>query len=450
MLLRLALVLTLLTVVPVAHAADAKPNVLFIAVDDLNDWVKHLGGHPQTLTPHLDRLAQRGVTFFNAHCASPVCNPSRAALLSGLRASSSGVYDNSTDWRKVIPADVVTLPLHFKNHGYFVGGAGKIYHGGFPRAGDWSEYQAKEGGDPKPTGNDGVGGIKFAPLKCEDKDLADYRIATWVIDQLGKKHDKPFFLACGLHKPHMPWNVPQKYYDLYPLDKIVLPKVLDTDLDDVPPTGVRMANPNGDHRAIVQSGRWKEAVQGYLAAISYTDMQVGRLLDALDKSPHKDNTIIVLWGDHGWHLGEKLHWRKFSLWEEATRAPLMFVAPGVTKPNGVCQRTVDFMSIYPTLCELCGLPTPKQVSDPSIRKLLADPQAPWERPALTTHLRGNHALRSEQWRYIRYQDGTEELYDHAKDPQEWTNLAGDKKYAEVKANLAKWLPKTDAPNPAKE
>src|SRR6185295_15340527 len=184
-------------------------------------------------------------------------------------------------------------------------------------------------------------------LDCKDQDLNDWKITDYGIAELGKKHDKPFFLACGLHKPHMPWNVPRKYYDMFPVNQIILPKVLDTDLDDIPPAGVKMARPDGDHAAILKSGRWKEAVQGYLAAGAFADVMVGRLLDACDKSPVKDNTIIVLWGDHGWHLGEKLHWRKFALWEEATRTPFIWVAPGVTKPGGNCQRTVDFMSIYP-------------------------------------------------------------------------------------------------------
>src|SRR5205085_11718576 len=211
----------------------------------------------------------------------------------------------------------------------------------------------------------------------------------------------------------------------YPLDTIQLPPVLETDLDDIPPVGVRMAKPQGDHAAILKSGRWKDAVQGYLAAISFTDMNIGRLIDALDRSPYKDNTIVVIWGDHGWHLGEKLHWRKFTLWEEATRAPLIWIVPGLTKPNGVCERTVDFMSIYPTLCELCGLATPKHVEGVSIRKLLEDPQAEWNTPALTTHGFQNHAVRTEKWRYIRYADGGDELYDEVNDPMEWKNLAGD-------------------------
>jgi arylsulfatase A-like enzyme len=426
---------------------SGKPNVLFIAVDDLNHWVHYLGRNEQAKTPHLDRLAKRGLRFTHAYCAAPVCNPSRAALMSGLLPSTSGVYDNGTDWRKFI-SEKLPLTTHFRANGYWVGGAGKIYHESYRRDSEWDAYLQKDGGEPQPKGGDtGVGGIRFAPLDCKDEDMKDYRIVTWAIEQLQKKHDKPFFLACGVHKPHMPWNVPQKYYDLYPLDQIKLPPVLDTDLDDIPPVGVKMAKPQGDHAAILKSGRWKEAVRAYLAAISFTDMNIGRLIDALDQSAYKDNTIIVLWGDHGWHLGEKLHWRKFSLWEEATRAPLIWVVPGVTRPDTVCERTVDFMSIYPTLCDVCGLSVPSHVEGVSIRPLLEKPDAAWDRPARTTYLYNNHAVRTEKWRYIRYHDGGEELYDEVKDPLEWTNLAGKPEYAQVKAELARHLPTVNKPAP---
>ncbi len=426
--------------------AAEKPNVLFIAVDDLNDWVHHLGGHPQTITPHIDALAARGVTFYNAHCAAPSCNPSRAALMTGVRPATSGVYVNSTDWRPIIN-QVDSIPMHFAKHGYDTGGAGKIYHGGFDRDSDWHRYAHKKGKEaaPAPGHNDGVGGIRFAPTNLTDAEMGDYATVDWCIEQLNQRHDKPFFLACGLHKPHMAWNVPQKYYDMYPLDKIVLPKVLDTDLDDVPSSGVKMARPEGDHKAIIDSGRYKEAVQGYLAAITFADAMVGRMIAALDVSPHKNNTVIVLWGDHGWHLGEKLHWRKFSLWEEATRAPLIFVAPGVGQPGGVCRQPVDFMSIYPTLADLCGLPIPKHVEGPSLRPLLLDPSAAWPHVALTTWGRNNHAIRTDRWRYIRYANGEEELYDEQSDPQEWTNVAGRPEHAALKSQLAQHLPQVNKP-----
>jgi arylsulfatase A-like enzyme len=423
-------------------APPKKPNVLFIAVDDLNHWVGHLGRNRQTKTPHIDRLAKQGVTFTRAYCAAPVCNPSRAALMSGLRPGATGVYDNSHDWKPAI-AEELTLTTQFRRAGYRVLGAGKIYHANAHRPGEWDDYfvgRGKKAPLHPSAKDDGVGGIKFAPLDGDDSALADYAIVSYGIEQLQARHEGPFFLAIGLHKPHMPWNVPKKYYDLFPLESIELPPTQERDLKDVPPAGIRMAAPQGDHAAIIKSGRWKEAVQGYLAAIAYCDAQVGRLLDALDRSPYKDNTVVVLWGDHGWHLGEKEHWRKFALWEEATRAPLIWAAPGVTRPGGTCGRTVDFMSIYPTLCDLCGLSVPKHVQGQSIRPLLADPQAAWDKPAITTFGLSNHAIRTERWRYIRYADGGEELYDHDADPYEWTNLAGDTRHATTKERLRGMLP----------
>jgi len=453
----LSLTLGLLAAGP-TFAAD-KPNVLFIAIDDLRDWVGFLGDK-QARTPNLDKLAARGLVFTRSYCAAPVCNPSRTALLSGIRPSSSGVYENRTDWRVVMP-DVLTLPQHFKENGYSVYASGKIYHGAYPRASDWddadNENRRGEGKaqpkakakakkkDPNDDAAGGVGGIRFRPLDAGDDAIPDHRIVDYALKQLQAKHDKPFFLACGIHKPHMPWNVPKKYYDLYPLDTIELPPVKDKDLADVPPAGIRMAKPQGDHAAILKSGRWKEAVQAYRAAISYMDMEVGRLIDGLEKSSYKDNTIICFWSDHGWHLGEKEHWRKFALWEEATRSPLVFVVPGVTKPGTRCDRTVDFMGLYPTLCELCGLSVPNHVQGKSFKSLLSDPAATWDTPAITTYLPNNHAVRTEKWRYIRYANGDEELYDHDADPHEWTNLAKDERHAAVKKELAKWLPTENKP-----
>ncbi|MGB7160829.1 MAG: sulfatase [Tepidisphaeraceae bacterium] len=438
-----------------APARD-KPNVLFIAVDDLNHWVGYLGRNQQTATPNIDRLAARGVAFTRAYCAAPSCTPSRAALMSGLRPSTTGIYDNNdTAWPDAIPPDKC-IPAQFRAGGYLTMAAGKIYHGGPGRPGEFEQTFPYEGGNPNfppgatggPKGDaGGVGGIRFAPLDCDDRDLQDYRVVDWCIEQLGKSHDdKPFFLACGLYKPHMPWFVPRKWFDKFPLDSIQLPPSPADDLSDVPPAGVKMAKPGGDHARILASGRWKEAVQGYLAAVAYTDMNLGRLLDALDKSPHRDNTIIVFWGDHGWHLGEKQHWRKFALWEEATRVPFIWVAPGVTTPKQVCDRPVDLMSIYPTLTDLCGLPTPAHVEGKSIRPLLKDPTFAWETPALTTYQFNNHAVRSGKWRYVRYADGGEELYDHAADPLEHVNLAAKTEQAARKQELAKWIPSRNAPD----
>ena len=434
---------------PTRCEAAERPNVLFIAVDDLNDWIGCLGGHPQGRSPHIDRLAQRGVLFERSYCAAPACNPSRAALLTGVRPWTSGVYLNPQPWRKPLK-EAVTLPRHFRNHGYRVVGGGKIFHGAYPDADSWDFYFKKQG-DPKPakkiaaSPKSRAGGIIWGELDVDDSAMNDYQVASWACDFLAKEQDKPFFLACGIFRPHMPWQVPRKYYELFPLDSIELPASPSDDLEDLPAAGVKMARPQGDHATILKTGNWKRAVQAYLASIAFADGQVGRVIDALDRSPHADNTIIVLWGDHGWHLGEKKHWRKFALWEEATRAPLMIVAPGMAK-NATSPRTVDFMDIYPTLADLCGLPLLDQLEGKSLRPLLVDPSAEWSKPAITTHGKDNHAVRSERYRYIRYQDGGEELYDHASDPNEWRNLAEDAKHAATKQSLARWLPKTSAPN----
>lgn len=440
-----ATLLLLFSAAVTAVEPSQKPNVLFIAVDDLNHWVGYLGRNHQAVTPNIDQLGHRGVRFTRSYCAAPVCNPSRTAVMSGLRPSTSGIYGNGNDWRTVIPAEL-TLNTTFRKAGYHVVGAGKIFHGAYERPSEWDDYLPSEGVNPEPAGDTGVGGIKFAPLDCKDEDLREWKIVNYGIEYLQQDHDKPFFLAIGLHKPHMPWNVPRKYYDMHPLEEIQLPPYRAEDLQDLPSEGVAMADPDGDHRKMLNSGRWKEAIQGYLAAGTYADAMIGRLIAALDQSKYRDNTIIVLWGDHGWHLGEKHHWRKFALWEEATRAPLLWVVPGVTRPGSVCERTVDFMSIYPTLTDLCGIATPSHVEGVSIRPLLADPKASWDRPAVTTHGYKNHAVRSEGWRLIRYEKGGEELYDEITDPYEWTNLAANPEHTSVKAELAKSLPGVDHPD----
>ena len=430
--------------------ADEKPNVLFIAVDDLNDWISCLGGHPDCRTPNIDRLAKRGLLFERAYCAAPACNPSRAALMTGIHPTNSGVYVNPQPWRPVMP-DVVTLPQHFMKHGYEAVGSGKIYHGRYEDRPSWNDYLRK-GGDPKPSAavlkdpHSRAGGVVWGVLDVGDKDMNDSLMVDYALKYLKQPHDKPFFLACGIFRPHMPWQVPRKYYDRYPADKVTLPKTIKGDLDDVPPAGVKMARPAGDHANVLKTDNWRYAVQAYLASIAFADAQIGRLLDAFDNSPHANNTIIVLWGDHGWHLGEKQHWRKFSLWEEATRVPFMIVAPGVTSAGTRTGRTVGLLDIYPTLCELCGIPQRDKLDGRSLVPVLKDPQAPWDRPVLTTHGRNNHTIRDERWRYIRYADGSEELYDHSADPYEWTNLASKPESRPVKQKLAAWLPQHNAPD----
>jgi arylsulfatase A-like enzyme len=457
-----------LAAAPALMPAQAqRHNVLMIAVDDWNDWIGALGGHPQVRTPNVDRLAARGVLFTDAHTACPLCNPSRAALMTGRRPSTSGVYDNDQPWRAAMP-DVTTLPQHFRNNGYRAYGGGKLFHHGKgyndPRS--WDEYyhwnpKAREEGmtdgysfppDPEPerpvTPMPSVSWRNFdwAPLDVGEDQMPDYKVSGWAASVLKQKHDKPFFLAAGMFRPHIPWFVPRRYFDMYPLDEVIVPQVKEDDLADLPPVARQMAlNEHSRHDLLVSTGNWKRAVQAYLACITFSDAMIGRLLDALDASPYRDNTIVCLWSDHGYHLGEKWHWHKQALWQRATHVPLIVQAPGVTRAGTRCARPVDLMSVYPTLADLAGLPAPKGMDGVSLRPLLRDPSAHWDRPAINTFLRGNHGVYTERHHYIRYHDGAEELYDRLQDPNEWVNLAGRPAMAEVKRGMARWLP-ADAPD----
>ncbi len=423
-----------------AQTRGNQPNVLFVSIDDINDWIGALGGHPDVRTPRLDELASRGTLFTRAYCSVPVCNGSRVSTLTGLHPFTTGVYNNSQRFDNLDPVPL-TLPAYFLQQDYLVFGAGKVFHK--RNEGTWDDYTWKIP-DPLPPGRPlngipGAGDFDWGPVNVSDERMGDARVVDWASEKLQQNHLQPFFLACGLFKPHLPWYVPQPYFDLYPPASITLPEVLANDLDDIPPIGQEWANPDRDHARVLQTNNWQKAVAGYLAAITFADTQFGRLLDALDQSRYANDTIIILWSDHGWHLGEKLHWRKFALWEEATRVPLIVVAPGVTSPGTVCERTVSLLDLFPTLIDLCMLPAIDAHEGRSLVPLLEDPAAPWDHPALTTWLPDNHSLRTERWRYIRYNDGTEELYDHDVDPLEWHNLANEAGYAGEKARLAAQL-----------
>ncbi|MEC9003094.1 MAG: sulfatase [Planctomycetota bacterium] len=470
---RLFILLLLLSMVVSARAAapnEKKPNVLFLAVDDMKDWVNCLGGYEGTVhTPNMDRLAAGGMLFRNAYCVSPVCAPSRAAILTGQRPSTTGLYGNG-HWLLPNYPDVVTLPAHFRKNGYHVVGAGKIFHhtaGNHP-PNQWDDFlPLRFRNDPwfrgaklnypwSPSGPTPAGfpfsqvpGLPhendWGSLKIPAADYDDALTAAYAVKFLAQPQAKPFFLAAGFFRPHLPWYVPRKYFDQYPLDSIVLPKTRDHDLDDVPPAGQKLAAARrADFKKIRQAGRWKQAIQAYLASISYADAQLGRVLAALENSPHARNTVIVLWSDHGWHLGEKQHWHKSTLWEEATHVPLIISAPGF--PSGDCTRPVSLLDLYPTLNNLCHLKTVAGLEGNNLVPLLRDPQTPWNPPALTEFQRGNAAVRSERYRYIRYRDGSEELYDHQVDPHEWKNIAMDGKHANIMQDLRKWLPTQWAPS----
>ena len=336
--------------------------------------------------------------------------------MTGLRPSTSGIYGNDEPLRLALP-DAVTLPTCFMNNGYLVKGSGKIFHGWQTDAQSWHSYwpsmQRIRPRGPKITGRplNGIpdtGSFDWGPIDLPDEEMPDWQVADWVAGELTRGLETPFFLGFGIYRPHVPWFVPREYFDMYPLDRVTLPEVNENDLDDIPPRGVKIALANADHKKILATDNWHRAVQAYLASVSFADACVGRVLDALDASPHADNTIVVLWGDHGWHAGEKLHWRKFALWEEATRSPLMFVVPGTTTSGSRCTRPVSLLDIYPTLLELCGIDASRLgLEGNSLVMLLENPRTPWKQPALTTFARNDHSLRSERWRYIRYRDGSE-------------------------------------------
>ncbi|MBZ2183460.1 MAG: sulfatase [Bryobacter sp.] len=440
-------------------AAKPKRNVLFIAIDDLNDWVGCLGGYPGVQTPNLDQLASQGVLFRSAHCAAPLCNPARTAILTGRLPAATGVYNNNQPYSRAVPLDgVITLNQHFKQSGYVTLGSGKIYHGTYGKFADrkgWDDYRVTKDRarftTPGPqAGQASQGSFDFGPTAGGDEEMLDYETAGWVAGHLSRKQPAPLFLACGITKPHLAWHVPKKYFDLYPIDNISLPIVKADDLNDIPPAGVRMAKQNRDHERITDAGAWRRAVQAYLASISFADAMVGRLLRALETGPHAGNTTVMLWSDHGWHLGEKLHWRKFTLWERSTRNVLMIRSPGVTRPGGTCDSAVSMINLYPTLVELEGLGPAGQQDGVSMMHLLANPRAKWQRPVLTTYGRGNHAVRTgdlrQGWRYIRYRDGDEELYDRSTDPNEWTNLAAKRESQARLELMRRLLPAVDAPD----
>ena len=464
---------------PRSYSASGKPNVLFIIADDLRDYAGWMGGHPQSLTPNMDRLAKMGMRFTNAHCNYALCNPSRTSLMTGMLPSSSGVFGNEQDWRRSVQiAGKPTLPEHFQIRGYTSVAAGKIFHAnhggpegrltgwhggrrGFELDTAWDVRFPAAGVQipdlPVHTGQNfnGLdiwhwdwGGIDVADEKTDDGQVVDF-----AADFLSKKPKRPFFLALGLYRPHSPWYVPQKYLDALPPESIQLPEVKADDLEDVPP-GARPRE-GGHHALITSKNLWKDAVRGYLASVAFCDAMLGRILDAVEKGPNAKNTIIVFTSDHGWYLGEKQMWHKGKLWEEATHIPLTVYAPGVTKPDTSSSQPVALIDIYPTLCDLVKVPLPAHLDGKSFKPLLLDPAAKRDRPAVTCMgggAKAGYAARDERWRYIRYADGGEELYDHDADPHEWTNLGAQAEHAAEKSRLAAFFPKEfkSAQRPASE
>ena len=431
------------------------PNILMIVIDDQNDWVGFLGGHPQVKTPRMDALAAAGTAFTNAHAQAPLCNPSRTSVFSGLRPSTTGIYGLKPGVRgSSVLRDWVMLPQYFAQHGYVTACYGKVYHDGSVPPEDQDKEFSIFGPAPAmprpehkfvetPSSNPLVDWGVYPP---DDRDSCDWITTDNAIAQLdATPRDRPFFIATGYRLPHLPCYVSQKWFDLYPEDTLELPPVLALDRDDTPRFSwyLHWKLPEPRLGWLETHDQWKPLVRAYLASTSFVDSQIGRLLDALKTSGRGDNTIVVLWSDQGWHLGEKLVTGKNSLWDRSTRVPLIFAGPGVTGAAR-CAEPAELLDIYPTLIALCGLPERSGLEGQSLVPQLRNAAATREQPAITTASADNHGVRTTRWRYIRYADSSEELYDMQLDPNEWTNLAGDPNYAGIKVDLAKWLPETSA------
>jgi len=443
-------------------SAAEKPNVLFIAIDDLNDWVGCLKRHPNALTPNIDRLASRGMLFTNAHCQAPICGPSRASIMTGLLPTTSGIYGQISDpnIKKAGPAtaDAIFLPDYFEQHGYRTLACGKLFHHG-DRARVFDDYGGHSSFGPKPKNRfhydpkwfpEKIGGTQtdWGAFPETDEKMPDFKIAQYGVEQFKREHKQPFFLAVGFMRPHVPWYVPQKWFDKHPLETIELPPYLKTDLEDVPEISRRVnelpAMPTTEWA--IQEKQWKKIVQSYLACTTFVDAQVGKVLDALEKSQYRDTTIVILWSDHGYHIGEKNRFAKQALWDRANRVPLIISVPEKLSnlPAGQCHKPVGLIDMYPTLLDLCGLPANKKNEGHSLLPLLKDPDAAWTHSTLTSYGPGNTTVQTERYRFYQYEDGSMELYDQQIDPNEWNNLASDPDHAKLIEKLRQSIPEEQA------
>jgi len=446
-----------------SESDQSHPNVLFIAVDDLNDWLGCMNGHPNTKTPNFDKLASQGVLFTNAHCQAPLCGPSRASLMTGLRPSTSGIYgmidDNMIKSDNETTRDIIFLPEYFRSHGYHTMGIGKLFHrhapenlfnesgGRSPGFGPlpenrfvWDGYGTSERGKYGRTSTD------WGAYPEADSMMPDHKSVNWAIERLDRNYENPFFLAVGFLRPHVPLYVPQKWFDLHPVDKLEKTPYKSDDLDDLPPVAHLINDlpmmPTTEWA--IKNNEWANIIQAYLACVSFVDHELGRLLEKLETSKHAGNTVIVLWSDHGYRLGEKGTFAKHALWETATNAPLIFAAPNLPKGK-LIDTPAEMLSIYPTLLDLCGLPAYDRNEGLNlVPQMTGRGSGENERIAITTFGMNNHGLRTSEYRYIRYEDGGEELYEHNSDPNEWYNIAGEGGNAEVIEGLKKYLPAINA------
>jgi arylsulfatase A-like enzyme len=442
----------------------SRPNVVMFATDDLNDWVNPLG-YPQAITPNLDRLAKMGVSYTNAHAPGVYCAPSRTAIWTGLHASTTGCYENQV-FHYDYP-DLQTIQMAFKQAGYKALGAGKLYHhrSGYVDLRGWDEYFARSQEvkdmawemngyhmtdvplpDPYPyspyyTETDretrSAGHLEWGPIANEQEDdMVDAIRTNWACEKIREEHDERFLLAVGMYLPHYPNYAPKKYFDLYDRDAIELPPYKEDDLDDLSPAlRRRMQNRYRQHLELEKYGAVEDAVLAYLACVSFADAMLGRVLDALEASPHRDNTIVFFWSDQGFHHGEKGHWGKHTLWERTSHVPFIWAGPGIAEGQ-VIGTTVSLIDIFPTLADLCDLKPESQVEGVSLASSLQDPSSAIERNVfLPSHDRGGYSIINMDWRYIRNGDGSEELYNVREDPNEWYNLAGDESHRKIIEDL---------------
>ena len=442
------LILLALCLASAAFAKAEKPNVLVIAIDDLNDWIGCMGGHPQAKTPNIDRLASRGVLFTNTQCQAPVCNPSRASLMTSLYPSTSGIYFLRPDLsQSPVAAKSTLMPQRFVNEGYYVTAAGKLFHGN-QSAKYIPNYGGLMGGVgpyPKKKLSSYPGHVlwDWGVFPERDDQMPDYKIASWAQKNLAVKRDKPFWMGVGFLRPHVPQYAPQKWFDMYPLNKVQLPKTLADDLKDIPQYGINITSlkhVSPTHEWVTKNKQWKPLVQSYLACVSFVDAQVGRVLDTLDKNGLADNTYIVLFTDHGFHLGEKEHYAKRTLWQDGAGTPMIIAGPGIVKGKK-CDKPTQLLDIYPTLLDLTGHKADPSHEGNSLVPLLKNVSADWPHMARTCFGPGNYAIVSENYRYIHYNDGTEEFYDRSKDPHEWNNLISESSLKDEIEKHRKFLPR---------
>ena len=454
----IASTLCLAFLLPAVHAesdTSQRPDIVFIIVDDLNDWIGCLGGHPDAKSPNIDSLAEGGMLFSQAYCNAPQCRPSRTSLLYGKYPFNTGTYFNAKfakETRSINP----TLQQFFMRHGYRVASGGKVFHG---HPGNDGDSLFKKPKDPRPpAGKDRFGGVNppsdgYA-LDVPDEEMGDYKVAQWANEQWKTVTEKPLFMSVGFYRPHRPLQVPKPWFEQFPVETIRRPAEPEgrDDWDDLSGFAKKLARSHAhkalhkglsDHEFIVKNEQWDETIQAYHASIAFVDKQIGRFLESLKKNPRGRDTYVMLVSDHGWHLGEKKHWCKGAIWEQTTHIPFIVSGPGI-EAGTTCLQPASLIDVYPSLVDLAGFEVPEWLDGRSVKPQLNDPHEVRD-PAISSYGSGNTSVRTERWRYIHYEDGSEELYDHQTDPNEWTNLADQKEFAEIKQRLAEVIPKKQHP-----